>query len=150
MMDLSTILCEPPAGFPAVGSIPLRLQEVDRRTARRYPAVTVEAWLSWEVDKTTDEIATSPALMLDFSEAGALLAVDRLPPAGVRIWLGLERPARERGIEVSPVAATLTRIGPHLLRLKFTRHCPSRMYTSVVLGIPATADSDLDREYDRA
>jgi hypothetical protein len=150
MMDPSTMMCEPPAGGYAVGPIPLCLEEVDRRTSRRYPAVTVEAWLSWAIEKTSDATATSPALLLDFSEAGALLAVDVLPPADVRIWLGLERPARALGVEVSPVAATLTRIGPHLLRVKFARHCPSRMYSSVVLGIPATADSDLDREYDRS
>jgi hypothetical protein len=149
MMDPSTMICEPLTGLSAVGPMPLCLEVVDRRATRRYPAVTVEAWLSWEIEKSSDETATSPALMLDFSEAGALVAVDRLPPADVRIWLGLERLARNQGIEVSPVAATLTRIGPHLLRVKFARNCSTRMYSRVVLGIPATADSDVDREYDR-
>jgi hypothetical protein len=150
MTDPASLLCEPPADVFEVKPMPLCLEEVDRRTSRRCPAVTVEAWLSWEVEKSSNETATSPALLLDFSEAGALIAVDVMPPADVRIWLGLERPVRAVGVEVSPVAATLTRIGPHLLRLKFPGHCSSRMYNTVVLGIPMTADSDLDLQYDRA
>jgi hypothetical protein len=150
MMDPSTTICAPPSGVIAVEPCPLRLGAVDRRTARRYPAVTVEAWLSWGSERSPEAIATSPALLLDFSEAGALLAVDELPPGEVRTWLGLDRHAGDQGIEVTPIGATLTRIGPHLLRVKFARHCQSRMYSVVVLGIPAIADADLDREYDRA
>ena len=148
-MDQSATMCEP--GPTALTPAPQAVlpTEVDRRHARRCPAVTVDAWLAWEVAPVAGG-ATSPALLLDFSERGALVAVDELPPAGAKLWLGLDRPVRPEGVEVIQVDSTRTKIGPHLLRVRFALICPPPIYSSVVLGITAATDREIDRRLDRA
>jgi len=105
----------------------------DRRGARRYLAEAGEAWLNWQ-DSETGASRSAATLILDFSQSGALIVVDQVLPPGSHAWLALDRPASPIGVEAIPVAATMSRSGPHLLRVAFVTPCPDAMFKTVVLG----------------
>jgi hypothetical protein len=111
--------------------------------ATRYEPFQNEACLTWrderpELDQAIDGNATvAPAarrlfaLLLDISQTGAAIALDRVPRPGDGVWLGLEG---DSWTPAEVVGVTTTTQGPHLVRLAFKDPCPMETLLAAICG----------------
>jgi PilZ domain len=114
-----------------------------RPRATRYEPFQSEACLTWrderpELDQAVDGKATVVpaigrlfALLLDISQTGAAIALDRVPRPGDGVWLGLEG---DSWTPAEVVGVTTTTQGPHLVRLAFKDPCPMETLLAAICG----------------
>jgi len=99
-----------------------------------------ETKLDLERDPSLLEVLAGPktsrqfALLLDISQTGALIALDRVPSAREGVWLGLEGEANTDWTPAEVVGVTTTPRGPHLVRLAFRSPCPFETLRAVICG----------------
>ena len=118
-----------------------------RRYATRYEPTRRDACLAWwetSADREADAIDVDDgaenqpqhhfALLLDISQTGASLALDRVPDSENGVWLRLEGDCFTDWTEAKIVGVTTTTRGPHLVRLAFRAPCPFETLRAAVCG----------------
>jgi hypothetical protein len=117
-----------------------------RQTATRYEPARRDVCLAWweklagnraPVDGIDPAMGDSPrhfALLLDISHTGASVALDEIPDDDADIWLRLEGEDSAEWLEAMVVGMTITRRGPHLVRLEFRVPCAFETLRAVVCG----------------
>ena len=103
----------------------------DRRVAQRYPARFGGATITWFREGEREEVRGSLA---DISLGGALLIMDRLPPAGAPVWMRLDAVSSQDWVEVSALDARRDVGGGHQVRVAFPAGCPYMVFRTVVWG----------------
>jgi PilZ domain len=115
--------------------------------ATRYETCRHDACLSWEdssigheseavfPDSSTDPMTRRLfALLLDISQTGASIALDRVPSSGDGVWLRLEGEIVTEWAPAQVVDVTTTTRGPHLVRLAFRQLCPFEILQAAICG----------------
>ena len=115
--------------------------------ATRYEPNRNDACLTWreptlglESETIRTETSTDPearrlfALLLDISQTGASIALDRVPRPKDGVWLRLEGEGLTDWTEAEVVGVTTTTCGPHLVRLAFRTHCPFETLIAAICG----------------
>jgi hypothetical protein len=74
------------------------------------------------------------ALLIDISQTGASIALDRVPQAAEHVWLRLEGDGHPDWAEAQVVGVTTTSRGPHLVRLAFRNPCPDETLLATICG----------------
>jgi hypothetical protein len=115
--------------------------------ATRYEPSRNEARLSWRDSGFVNESARADpepstelaapqlfALLLDISQTGAAIALDRVFRSGEGVWLRLEGQDSTNWTAAEVVGVTTTTRGPHLVRLAFRSPCPFETLRAAILG----------------
>ena len=117
--------------------------------ATRYEPCRNDACVSWREpfqgrETESVDVIASPtagsqpprlfALLLDISQTGASVALDRVPEPQEGVWLRLEGEAITDWTEAEVVGVTTTTQGPHLVRLAFKTPCPFETLQAAVCG----------------
>ncbi len=120
-------------------AVPIRENYKDRAT--RFEASRNDACLTWKESSTRiDPEASGPdarrlfALLLDISQTGASIALDRVPRRNEIVRLKLDGEGSADGTEAEVVAVETTTLGPHLVRLAFRAPCPFDTLLAAICG----------------
>jgi hypothetical protein len=118
-----------------------------RRYSTRYEPTRRDACLSWweagaepEATAIDSESPDEPeaeqqfALLLDISQTGASIALDRVPRPENGVRLRLEGESLGEWTEAEVVGVTTTARGPHLVRLAFRAPCPFETLRAAIFG----------------
>jgi hypothetical protein len=112
-----------------------------RPRATRYEAGRNEACLAWQEQgsQPTPESADLEtrrhfALLIDISQTGASIALDRIPHPADGVKLRLDGNQVEDWTEAEVVGVTTTPQGPHLVRLAFRNPCPFETLLAAICG----------------
>ncbi len=105
--------------------------KVDRRSAPRYPANESRINLAWS---TGNDYQNTDARIVNISQTGALIEVDRLPPGNGPLWMRLGEHEFHEWVEARLVAANKPWFGRGRLRVHFSAGCPFDFFKTVVIG----------------
>ncbi len=127
-------------------SRPIRSRDSIVPRATRYEPHRNEACLAWretypglELEAIDPAYSTCPAallhfaLLLDISQSGASIALDRVPRPEDGVRLRLEGESLD-WTEAEVVGVTRSPLGPHLVRLAFRAPCPFETLVAVICG----------------
>ena len=102
-----------------------------RPRATRYEPSHNDACLAWrerslesQTDAANPENRRLFALLLDISQTGASVALDRVPQPADGVKLRIEGNQVDDWTEAEVVGVTTSPHGPHLIRLEFRTPCP--------------------------
>jgi hypothetical protein len=116
-----------------------QLKETYKERATRFEACRNDASLAWKDATPGGESEASDwqsrrlfALLLDISQTGASIALDRLPPPSDEVWLRFEGEGGNDWNEARVVGVETTTSGPHLVRLAFRDPCPFETMLGVI------------------
>lgn len=109
--------------------------------ATRYEPCQNDACLSW-IEAGDGDPDPSPgrevrrlfALLLDISETGAAIALDRVPRSNDVVRLRFQAEGGGDETEAVVVGVTTTNRGPHLVRLAFRTPCTFETLRGVICG----------------
>ncbi len=112
-----------------------------RQRATRYEPCRNDACLAWEEqapepgpESGDQECRRLFALLLDISQTGAVVALDKVPHPKDGVRLGLEGDQLDHWTEAEVVGVTTSPRGPHLVRLAFRNPCPFETLMAAICG----------------
>lgn len=109
----------------------------DRRTSTRYPAAETRSRLGWWDGA---EFRDEPAVLLNISMRGALLAADAEPSPGQGLWFRLDGETPSAWAEAAVVKAVPSKAGPCTIALKFRALCSYEIFKVAAFGPGILAD----------
>jgi hypothetical protein len=105
----------------------------NRRGSTRYTAVKESLWLGWWAE---DEFVLLDAHLVNISEGGVLIYMERAPVQGQVVWMRLEGTSTPESLAAKVLESRWVTLRRRwVVRLEFQQRCPSDFYETAVFGV---------------
>ena len=105
----------------------------NRRGSTRYTAVKDCLWLGWWAE---DDFVLVNAQLVNISEGGVLIYMERAPVQGQLVWMRLEGTSTPRSLAAKVLDSRWVTLRRRwVVRLAFQQSCPSDFYETAVFGV---------------
>lgn len=105
----------------------------NRRESTRYTAVKEALWLGWWAE---DEFVLVDAHLVNISEGGVMIHMEKAPVPGQLVWMRLEGTSTPRSLAAKVLESRWVTLRRRwVVRLEFQQSCPSDFYETAVFGV---------------